>query len=106
MRTLYFQQITDDRFESEKIVNNSILDTLLYRVDRLKELLKIDGVNVEICELKKLEFEAEPLEKLKGVEKSYQYRVDFYITKTTRKISWNDIYKIVNSVKPVPYSFI
>lgn len=34
-----------------------------------------------------------------------QCKCTLQIIKTTRKLTWNDIYKIVNSVKPAPYSF-
>ena len=89
MRTLYFEQITDDRFDKD------IYNLLENRVKKLKELLNIDGVEVNTGFIYDVDF-----------ENNQQFRCKFYITKTTRKVTWNDIYKIVNSVKAVPYTFI
>lgn len=87
-KTLVFQQITDDRFDG------NILETLQERVQQIKDLLRLDGVEVSVSEPRLVEFDT-----------NNQYRVNFEITKTTRKITWNDIYKLVNSVKAVPYKF-
>ena len=38
-------------------------------------------------------------------ENNIQYRANFYITKRTRKVTWDDIYELVNSIKAVPYKF-
>lgn len=89
MRTLYFEQITDDRFDKD------IYNLLENRVKKLKELLNIDGVEVNTGFIYDV-----------GSENNQQCRCKFYITKTTRKVTWNDIYKIVNSVKAVRYTFI
>lgn len=88
MRALYFTQITDDRF------NNNIYNLLQKRVLNLKQLLNIQGLKVSNSEIYKVEFDT-----------NKQYRCDFMITKTTNKITWNDIYKIVNSINAVPYRF-
>lgn len=69
MRKLYFEQITDDRFDKD-----------------------IYNLTENIC--------------LVDFGDSKQYRCRFHVTKNTHKVNWNDIYKIVNSVKPVPYGFI
>ena len=89
MRTLYFEQITDDRFDKD------IYNLLERRVKKLKELLDIEGVAVIIDMIYGVDF---------GTHQ--QCRCKFFITKNTKKVSWNDIYKIVNSVKPVPYKFL
>jgi hypothetical protein len=89
-RTLVFQQITDSRFmEKEKC-----LPVLIDRIGKIKQLLDIDGVFVDV---------GEPY--LLNWGDNIQYRADFYIWKNTRKTTWNDIYGLVNSVKPVPYEF-
>lgn len=87
-RILYFEQITDDRFD-ENIYN--LLDK---RVRKIKELLNIDGVEVYTDMIYDVDF---------GTNK--QCRCKFYVHKHTKKVTWNDIYKIVNSVKAVPYTF-
>ena len=90
MRMLTFEQITDSRFDT------NIEQLLMERVDKISTLLSnYDGVNVMYDNIRKVTF-----------NNDIQYRCRFYVTKTTRKITWNDIYKIVNSVKAVPYNFI
>lgn len=32
-------------------------------------------------------------------------RANFRVKKYTRKVTWNDIFELVNSVKAVPYNF-
>lgn len=88
-RTLCFEQITDDRFYDD------IYNLLEARVKKLKELLNIEGVEVRTDDIYEVNF-----------VKNKQYRCKFYVTKSTRKVTWNDIFKIVNSVNPVPYHFI
>lgn len=89
MRTLYFKQITDDRFDKD------IYNLLESRVGKLKKLLNIDGVEVNTSKIYEVDFDS-----------NKQYRCEFYIRKNTRKATWNDIYKIVNSIKPALYTFI
>jgi hypothetical protein len=112
-RRLYFQQITDSRFTEEE----KCLPILQERIERIKELLKIEGINVTVGKPYFIDW-TEAVQKHYDKNKQYhsdnykrpireiQYRADFYVTKTTRKITWNDIYKLVNSVKAVPYKFI
>lgn len=101
-RTLYFQQVTDSRSEE------NILELLTQRVNKLKELLNIDGIEIQVTEPELIEWNHRDWSSLLKdyIDKHYQYRSSFFITKNTRKLSWNDIYKIVNSVKAVPYSFL
>lgn len=87
-RILYFEQITDDRHDAD------IYNLLEKRVKKIKELLNIEGVEVNTGNIYDVDF---------GTNK--QCRCKFYIKKNTRKVTWNDIYKLVNSVKPVPYTF-
>lgn len=89
MRTLYFEQITDDRFDKD------IYNLLENRVEKLKELLNIDGLEVNTSNIYEVDF-----------DNNKQCRCEFYIKKNTRKLTWNDIYKIVNSIKSAPYRFI
>lgn len=96
-RKLYFQQITDSRFMNKE----DCLPTLNDIVEKLKKLLDIENLNITVSDPRLIEWG-----KAEGVEEHIQYRVDFIIEKKTRKVTWNDIYKIVNSVKAVPYKFI
>jgi|LSQX01.3.fsa_nt_gb hypothetical protein len=96
-RKLYFQQITDSRFENEE----DCLPILNKRIEKLKKLLDIENVNITVSNPRLLEWG-----KAEGAEEHIQYRADFIIEKKTRKVTWNDIYKMVNSVKAVPYKFI
>lgn len=103
-RTLYFEQITDDRFDKD------IRSLLEERVDKLRELLIIDGVETTIFPINEIHFN-ESTEYYKDgtvacvIPANNQCRCRFEIKKTTKKVSWADIYRIVNSVKPVPYAF-
>lgn len=91
MRTLVFEQITDSRF------NNDIEALLDKRVKELENIFaNIIGVTMYHTNKRKIIFD----------DNIYQYRTTFYIQKDTNKITWNDIYKLVNSIKPVPYKFI
>ena len=104
-RTLYFEQITDDRHDK------NIRELLLSRVELLMELLTIDGVEVVVSDIVDIHFNGHTEYWKDGTvayitKPSNQCRCKFFIRKTTQKVSWNDIYRIVNSVKPVPYSFV
>ena len=111
MRTLYFEQITDNRLIPEE----ECLSVLNERVEIIKTLLNLEGVTIKIEKPRFIDWTESTKQwetkvnlpeerRLKG--RSIQYRVGFRVNKTTRKITWNDIYKLVNSVKAVPYSFI
>jgi hypothetical protein len=89
MRVLTFEQITDSRFDE------NIKELLEQRVQRLEEeFSKLEGVS----------FEHDNICFYEGDEWS-QYRCRCYVKKSTRKITWNDIYRLVNNIKAVPYDF-
>ena len=91
MRTLTFEQITDSRF------NKDIAGLLRERKRRIMEKLKtMNGVQVEHAVTRHLEWP----------DGSEQFRCRFYVRKTTRRYTWNDVYRAVNSVHPVPYKFV
>ena len=46
MRTLFFEQITDDRFDS------NIKELLEKRIKKIKELLDIEGVEVIVSDIR------------------------------------------------------
>ena len=90
MKTILFQMISDNRFT----------DNIENEIDNLKRQTEtaLKGMDVVLRSGEKrfLDFED-------GVK---QYRVDFYVTKSSNKITYNDIYTAVNRVKPVPYKFV
>ncbi len=92
MSTLHFQQIVDSRQRGD---SKALLDK---RVEEIKDkLAALPDVTVRVENPRKVYF-GPP-------EPSVQWRVDFYVRKTSRATTWDDIYRAVNSVKAVPYSF-
>lgn len=93
MRTLIFEQITDSRFDT------NIEQLLAERTTTIISLLRrMDGVHVFHDGIRKFTF-GEP-------ENNEQYRCQFWVRKDNKKTTWNDIYKTINSIKPVPYEFV
>ena len=90
MRTLVFDQITDSRFTDNPA--ELIRDRKRNIIGKLKAL---PGVHVEHDSPYKVEF-----------PENVQFRCRFYVQKTGRKTTWNDVYKAVNSVNAAPYRFI
>lgn len=89
-RTLIFTQIVDSRFcdNPETEIKN--------RIAALNQLLAShDG----------LVYESEKIKRYTADDGDFQYRITFYVQKKNRKVIWDDIYRIVNSVKPVPFNF-
>lgn len=88
MRTLTFQQIEDTRFKGTK-ASLELKNTTLF--SKLESLV---GVTVK----------SDPIRTLnKDGEQSFRQR--YYVQKVGRNTTWNDVYKMVNSVKAVPYDF-
>jgi len=82
-----FQQIVDSRNKGD---TKALLER---RVNQIKSnLMTLPGVTVRAFTPRKVFF-GPP-------EPSTQWRVDFYVTKTGRASTWNDVYKAVNKVKP------
>ena len=93
MRTLTFEQITDTRFE-----NGDIEQILAERIDKICEMLnRMEGVHFFHFGIKKITFEN---------ENNSQCRCQFWVKKDSRKTTWNDIFKTINSIKAVPYRFV
>lgn len=93
-RVLTFEQITDDRFA------NDIEQLLKDRINKISEILNhMEGVQYTHSEIQKVTFNSDS-------ESNTQYRCRFYVRKEGRKTTWNDVYKAINSVKAVPYSFV
>ncbi|WP_435277352.1 hypothetical protein ACMAZF_20220 (plasmid) [Psychrobium sp. nBUS_13] len=88
MRTLTFEQISDGRFGGTENKLNEITNNVLVKLNALT------GVKVITEEVRKLDFPDAP-----------SWRQRFYVTKTGRNVTWNEIYAAVNSVKAVPFDF-
>lgn len=90
VRCITFEQIVDSRFDDiskgEKILN-----------DRKNEIIELCGDDFSVY-TNKIKF-------LDWGDDESQYRQRYYIRKNNNNVSWNDLYKIVNSVKAVPYKF-
>lgn len=90
-RTLVFTQIADSRF---------------YDDPELEIKNRIDSLQSQLNSLQGISFERENLKRMISIgDDDIQYRITFYVQKTDKSVIWNDIYKIVNSVKAVPYNF-
>lgn len=105
MKILNFTQITDSRFDE------NIKDLLQTRVKRLKKLLDLDGIELIVTDIKEVHFDGYKRMDENGnlvyeEKPSVQYRCDFFVRKNTSKITWDEIYDIVNSVNPVQYKFL
>ena len=87
-RTLYFQQITDSRFEPIE----KCLPILQERIGRIKELLNIEGVSITVEEPYMVDWR-------NTTENNIQYRANFYITKRTRKVTWDDICQLPQPIE-------
>ena len=103
MRTLFFEQITDDRFDS------NIKELLEKRIKKIKELLDIEGVEVIVSDIRNIHLDEYTEYKSDGsifyqVSPNNQCRCNFQVRKTTRKVTWNDIYGLINSVKATHYT--
>lgn len=88
MRRLVFEMISDSRFEDYQKEGRA-------RCEKVKQVLDLDGITLEYDTLRDIEFG----------DGTKQLRQKFYVSKNTRKYTWNDIVKLVNSVRPVYYSW-
>jgi len=92
-RTLAFEMIQDTRFSK----------TLKADVSRWtkkieSKLKKIDGVSVRFYDTRRIVFPAP--------EKCISYRKKIHVQKTGRKVTWDNIMGIINSVNAPHYEFI
>ena len=91
LRVVTFEQIVDSRFDDiskgEKILQ-----------DREDEIIELCGDDFSV--------KTNSIRFYDGWEDgTSQYRQKYFIKKNNNKVTWNDLYKIVNSVKAVPYKF-
>ena len=90
VRCVTFEQIVDSRSDDiskgEKILN-----------DRKDEIIELCGDDFSVYTNKIRFYDWD--------DGTNQYRQKYYVRKNNNKVTWNDLYKIVNSVKAVPYDF-
>ena len=91
LRVVTFEQIVDSRSDDiskgEKILQ-----------DREDEIIELCGDDFSV--------KTNSIRFYDGWEDgTSQYRQKYFIKKNNNKVTWNDLYKIVNSVKAVPYKF-
>lgn len=93
-RKLFFTQIADDRF------NQNEMDLIHVHKKLTESLSKHDSLEVTHSKIREVEFSHE----IKGVKyTNKQWRIDYLIEKQGRKLTWNQVYEIVNSVKVVSF---
>lgn len=89
MKTLSFQQIADSRDGEDE----QALELIVSQV--LENLRCLPGVNVEVGPTHPVSFRRRQV---------IQYRADFWVTKD-RQSTWEQVYRAVNAVRPVPFTF-
>lgn len=94
IRTLTFEQIQDDRFNGSKECLLRI-NTQIFEAFKGKE-----SVIVTAESIRELEFYSSGSD-----GGNTQWRQRYFIQKTGRQLTWNDVYKAINKIKAVPYSF-
>lgn len=96
-RTLTFEQIASSR-------NNEGKNALLDRHNKIMELLTShESITVKHGDVTENFWDKNLIRSNEDVT---DYRIRYYVKKQGRKITWNDIYKMVNSVKAAPYDFL
>lgn len=93
MRTLKFDLITDSRFSTDAKAE------MEYRLEKMvRELSAIPGVRVITKDPRTLNFGAP--------EPSVSHRITFYVQKTSRSVTWNDIRRVMHRTYSPPTSFV
>lgn len=94
IRTLTFEQIQDDRFNGSK-------EGLLRIHTQILEAFKgNENVVISVEAIRDLEFKSSATD-----GGNTQWRQRYFIQKSGRQLTWNDVYKAINKIKAVPYSF-
>lgn len=91
-KILKFEQIADSRFVSDTSLEiKRIHDGIINALNTLK------GVSVKTTEVRLLD---------RWADGSNQRRQTYYIEKTGRKSTWDDVMRAVNEVKAPRYQFV
>jgi len=95
-RTLKFTQTIGYKHEDETF---DTMEQLVHRTDLIeKDLSLLSGVTCTHTRVTRNHFPA-PID-------GYDLRVTFYVNKANRRVTWDDIYEVVNKINSVYYSFI
>ncbi len=93
-KTLRFDQTI--RYEHEKELFDAMAE-LICRGDLIeKDLCRLGGVTCTHTLITRNHFPTE----------GYDLRMRFYVKKADRRTTWDEIYEAVNTIRPVPYSFV
>ncbi len=97
MRTLQFNVIADSRFQTD------LKAAMSYMVGEiLRGLNRIPGVVAVPKNFRIFSFDGDR----KGDPKTISHRTTIHVQKTTRRVTWDDIYGIINQTQAAPYSFV
>ena len=91
-KTLFFEQIVDERLENEP--KEDLKEILVKRNEALGADLRALGLAVKISEPERIEF-----------SDGIQFRSIYSVQKNTRKVTWKDVFKVVNAYKSARYYF-
>jgi len=91
-RTMYFDVIQDTRFSPDTAREN-----VIEWVNKIHNQLSKLPVVIQIDSIRELKFS--------GNEPCMSYRQRIYVKKAG-KVTWDTIYKAVNSIKPCVYNFL
>lgn len=94
VRCVHFEQIVDSRFDFDLSSKNDGEKILLDRKEKILKLCDSD-FTVHTSNIRFIKFD----------DGTCQYRQNYLIRKDNHKLTWNDLYKIINSVKAVHYDF-
>jgi len=95
LRRLKFTFITDSRFDKK------IYHKIVAMDKQLKELLKHLPVKLEETKIKKLHWKKTICYDVS----THQCRKTYYLNKFNRSITWNDVYRTINTIQAPYYEF-
>ena len=90
-RTLIFELIQDTRFSDTP---KGVVSKWTTKIEN--KLKKLPTVTIRTYPTRRVEF----------ADGTISYRKKIHVNKETRKVTWDDIYSVINSVKACYYSFI
>ncbi len=86
------------------------LSRVLYFTQKENDYSKLESIHRKLTELisqyEKLKVAHSDIKEWKMQNNTSIFEREYYIEKEGRKLTWNDVYKIVNSVKAQPYEFL
>ncbi|WP_137297202.1 hypothetical protein [Psychromonas sp. SP041] len=93
-RALCFEQIVDTRNEG------CLEDLVKIKIGIINKLEQFENINITLNDVRELEFN-------EGAgQMNTSYRQQYQIDKVGRAPTWNEVIKVINSIKAVRYTFI